>query len=832
MTEYFTFKRAFSDSLISKEERASMLLSPIGYDEETNIFNMDDKTIGFMFLCTPMCGSDNNAFQQTVALLNDNYPPGSLLQFHLFRSPDLNDSLYKIKYLRRGFEHPFLNGIIQERISFIRGHTEEPIIIRREGVHNLGTTYDAKLYISFKMPIQESNPSDIEIDEAFSWQTKIITTLTSLRLAPRKATANDWLRITSTLYNWGTDASWRSDNIEWDKCEPLNNQVLDYDTDVHITREHIRIGKKYVKCLSSKRRPSHMYFGEAQHYAGDMLGLYGGLKTNYSVCVNVYYPPQDTEKIEIGRKRQMAVNAASGNFAKLAPVVKDKEADFNAIYESINRGHRPVQVSFHVIVFANSEKEVEEAATSARNHWRTHRFDIMVDKFIQMPIFINCIPLCTDTNAMVDLQRYKKISSEQAAPLIPLNGEWKGTGTNHLNLVTRNNQLMSISLDDSETNMNAVIAAESGAGKSVFANEIVTSYLSQGTRVWIIDVGYSYKKICEVYDGSYISFSSDSDICINPFQTIMSLDGKPETRDPSLSDEDAKNDDGQEDAIMGILMAMAAQEKKLDDYQVSQLRRILKTVWCRTFRDTTVDLIAAECIQDEDPRIVDIGKQLYPFTSEGNYGRFFNGKNNVKFDNQFIVLELEELKGRKHLQQVVLLQLIAQIQDTIYLGDRSRSVVIADEAWDLLSQETTAKFMEHAYRRFRKYGASMVIITQSINDLYNSTVGQAIAENSEFVFLLGQKETTIDLLQRSNRINFSEYELSIMKSVKTMKGVYSEIFVMSSRGRGVGRLVLSPFQNLLYSTNAVDVRAIKVYTDTGQTMVEAINQVLIDRRQT
>jgi conjugal transfer ATP-binding protein TraC len=222
-----------------------------------------------------------------------------------------------------------------------------------------------------------------------------------------------------------------------------------------------------------------------------------------------------------------------------------------------------------------------------------------------------------------------------------------------------------------------------------------------------------------------------------------------------------------------------------------------------------------------------VGEQLYAFTSKGTYGRFVNGANNVQFTSQFTVLELEELKSRKHLQQVVLLQLIYQIQQEMYLGDRNRKkVVIIDEAWDLLTQGDVAKFIEAGYRRFRKYGGSVVIVTQSINDLFDSPTGRAISENSATTMLLGQKAETIDSMKREGRLQLSEYDYEQLKTVHTNQGVYSEIFIKSEFGRGVGRLIVNEFQKLLYSTKAEDVNAIKRFTDSGMTVNEAIYAVL------
>ena len=47
----------------------------------------------------------------------------------------------------------------------------------------------------------------------------------------------------------------------------------------------------------------------------------------------------------------------------------------------------------------------------------------------------------------------------------------------------------------------------------------------------------------------------------------------------------------------------------------------------------------------------------------------------------------------------------------------------------------------------------------------------------------------------------------------------------------VGRLVVSDYQKLLYSTNPTDVNDIKKYTESGLTVDEAIKAVLKDRGQ-
>ena len=833
MGEFYTLKSKTADLLISKNTRASSIFPVLSYDQEGNTFQCDDDTLGFGFICQPLNGGHAKIEQQINALLNENYPPDTQMQVAAFRSPDIDLEMAHMKSLRGNFTHTLYEEFINKRADFLKKHTREPMVLHdQSGLYNLGNVHDLKVFITVKIPISSRHPSQKEYKEARVIQARVKTTLDNVKLYPNPLTAESWVRLMNSFFNWGQHPSWRNNVKLWDQSQPLCNQVLDYDNDIEITNSHLRVGKKYIKCLSTKRLPDKIYFGEALSNCGDLSGGTGGVRGNYLVCTTIIFPDADSEKQKLERKRQFTINQASGPIVKFVPVLLDKKNDFDVLYASIQEGKKPIKVSHHVIVFGDSKDDVESASMTARNFWRTNRFEIMEDVFIQMPVLINCLPLCCDVKAEADLNRHKTLTSKQAAPLLPIIGEWKGTGTPHVNLVSRNQQLMSFSFHDTGSNMNAVTAAQSGSGKSFLTNEIVTSYLSEGAQVWIIDVGRSYKNLCETFNGDFLHFGASSDACMNPFPLVVSLDGTAETRAPdaavNASDDD---DDGEEDALVGLVEAMAAPNQKLSDYQIASLRKTFNRVWRKHFRETTVDLIADALLKDEDSRVQDIGSQLYAFTSKGSYGRFFNGENNVKFNNQLTVLELEELKGRKHLQQVVLLQLIYQIQQEMYLGDRNRKkIVIIDEAWDLLTQGDVAKFIEAGYRRFRKYFGSVMIISQSIHDIYNSSTGRAIAENSATTILLGQKAETIDSIKREGRLQLSDYHFEQLKTVHTLQGVYSELFIISEFGRGIGRLIVNDFQKLLYSTKAEDVNAIHKKRAEGLALNEAINAILEERQ--
>jgi len=630
MSDFYSVKRKTQEKLIEDKMRASAIFPVVAYDEDDELFLCDDKTLAFGFICQPLTGADESIELQVNALLEENYPTNTQMQILLYRSPDICREMYDMVGLRDGFRNPLLSSVINERADFFQHYTANKLVAESDkGVYNLGYLFDLKLVISIKVPLQSERPSQKEYTKLREIRTKVKTTLENIQVRPQTLCADSWVRIMNTFFNWGDNVSWRAsaNACKWDSTEPLCNQVMDYENDIEINKDYLRIGGQYVKCLSAKRRPDYMHFGDAIVNSGDLSGGLGGVRQNYLICTNIIFPDPDSEKQRLDTKRKYAVNQADGPIVKLVPLLLDKKADFDAIYQSLQKGKKPLKISYHVVVFGNDKEEVESAAMTARNFWRTNRYEIMVDKFIQLPILINCMPLCSDADAVADLNRHKTLTSKEAAPLLPLFGEWKGTGTPHVNFVSRNMQLMSFSLHDTGSNMNAVIAAQSGSGKSFLTNEIISSYMSEGAQVWVIDVGRSYEKLCESYEGDFLHFGSSSRACLNPFSLVISLDGTKETRTPEVPYMEGDNsDDGEEDALVGLVEAMAAPNSKLSDFQISALKKTINEVWQKNFRNTSVDLIQANLLEHEDIRVRDIGDQLYAFSSEGSYGRFFTGK--------------------------------------------------------------------------------------------------------------------------------------------------------------------------------------------------------------
>jgi conjugal transfer ATP-binding protein TraC len=382
-------------------------------------------------------------------------------------------------------------------------------------------------------------------------------------------------------------------------------------------------------------------------------------------------------------------------------------------------------------------------------------------------------------------------------------------------------------------NYNATVTGASGSGKSTFMNAMGLANLECGGQNFIIDVGRSYEKQVQLLKGQYLVFNQSSNVCLNPLDLIDSI---------------------AEDAEMAgaVIAQMASPNHPLSAYQTTRIEDAIKLLFELKQQGEiewmSIDhlaelLIHNRCLSNEAPfdrrqderlcdmNIREIGISLGRYCANGVYGAWFNGRNNIRFNANLVVLELEELGQFPDLQAVVMLILMQQITGTMYLGDRSvRKLFMIDEAWDLFKKGSMmAAGIEKAYRRARKYGGSCITGTQSIQDYFANPATLAAFQSSDWMFMLRQKEDAIVSLMNSGQFILNEYELSLFRSLKTVSGQYSEVLVRCAGQAFVGRHILSPRDLLLFSSKAEDFVAVKNYNDQGFSMDQAIERVLQDR---
>jgi conjugal transfer ATP-binding protein TraC len=523
-------------------------------------------------------------------------------------------------------------------------------------------------------------------------------------------------------------------------------------------------------------------------------------------------------------KAARATTNATSYMARFLPDMQERKADWDIVLKALDDGQQLVDLQHQVALFAAPEA-MARAEQAARSIFRARGFELSRDTMMMAQGLIGSLPMTLSPPFHGDLSRMKRVStktSANAVHLAPLVAEWQGTGTPVLMLGGRRGQLMPLDVYDNPAgNYNVAIAGTSGSGKSLLLNEIAMSYLGTGARVWIIDVGRSYEKACRNVGGSFIEFTESAGISLNPFSFVEDIDEDMELLQP-------------------LLAQMVSPRETLDGFRYSTLGAAIKKVWKAKGRAMTITdihaLLATGRLDDDantdaegDRRLKDLAAMLAPYAREGTYGKYFDREASIDFSSDFIVLELEELKAKKDLQTVVLLIVMYRITREMYFTRDRKKIVIIDEAWDLLSGGATAEFIEAGYRRARKYKGAFMSATQGVDDYYRNPAAKAALDNSDWMFLLRQKPESIEMMDKLGQLTMDDAMKRLLQSLRTEHGAYSEVFIHSPAGNGVGRLIVDPYSLLLFSSRAEDFSAINAKRSEGLSVSQAIDAVLAER---
>ena len=89
----------------------------------------------------------------------------------------------------------------------------------------------------------------------------------------------------------------------------------------------------------------------------------------------------------------------------------------------------------------------------------------------------------------------------------------------------------------------------------------------------------------------------------------------------------------------------------------------------------------------------------------------------------------------------------------------SAKIVVFDECWRLLESEAGSRFIGEVFRTFRKYRASAIAISQTLDDFSKSKVSSAILPNASVKWLLKQTDANIEAIKSTLILNDREAKL-------------------------------------------------------------------------
>ena len=801
------------------------------YLEDRQVFVNRD-SLGFCLEVRPQSGADEEMARVLTALYAAS-PPGTGIQFHLFASPSIRGPLARYAGLRLSDE------AVPEFAQLGRAGRHANIhrtMARRRVQHYLAGSRasllpaQSYLFREFRLVMSISvpgNPEDLaRLDDLLLLRDSLRATLHAAGFPSRAWTAADLVNWVSAL----VDPHRQSGDgipLTYDEGRELRDQVIDRATRMRIRQTGIDLANpadtrtSELRLLSVRSYPPRFALWNMGSLIGDLYQATLQYPCPFLLTLGVHVLDPEATRNWAFLKAARATTNATSYMARFLPDLQERKADWDIVLKAMDDGQQLVDLVHQVALFAPVE-DITRAEQAARSIFRARGFELTNDTMMMTQALIGSLPMTLSPLFHADLKRMKRVStktSSNAVHLAPLVAEWQGTGTPVLLFGGRRGQIMQLDVYDNPAgNYNVAIAGTSGSGKSLLLNEIAAAYLGTGARVWIIDVGRSYEKACRNFGGSFIEFTENAALSLNPFTFVQDIDEDMELLQP-------------------LPPQMVSPREPLDGFQYSTLGAAIKKTWKakgNAMRVSDVhDLLATgrldEESRDEDRRLKDLAAMLHPYTRDGAYGKYFESDATIDFGSDFIVLELEELKAKKDLQTVVLLIVMYRITREMYFSRDRKKIVIIDEAWDLLSGGATAEFIEAGYRRARKYKGAFMSATQGVDDYYRNPAAKAALDNSDWMFLLRQKTESIEMMDKLGQLTMDDAMKRLLQSLRTEHGAYSEIFIHSPVGNGIGRLIVDPYSLLLFSSRAEDFNAINEKRAGGMDVSQAIDAVLRDR---
>ncbi|MFA7084709.1 MAG: TraC family protein [Arcobacteraceae bacterium] len=796
-------------------------IRPISDNENSILCN--DGYFGIVFETQPHIRSGTKT-AETIESILKKLSDDVFMQIHLWGSKNIEYTINKWEY-----EHNSENETINEAIKniglFFRDKTNEKISYSMET-----SLKNYRLFFSFKT---KNENKLLEIKE------HIKNILSTNAFVPIELTFSELKPIFWELLNPTHDFK----NIPKYDCKKyFNKQVVSSENIVRVEDTYIKIGRKnnlnqFVgKCwigLSPTTLPDYAHIQDFGKKLGDYLTSASNtnqFNDSFLVTLNVNKITR-SENIAIGKKQSSLVGKRVKN---TDTKLQDKKTEATSVNKRLKDFESLYNMDLVILVSGNDVETTNKNITTVQSFWGTggdtSGINLGVTDHVHLPVFLSSLPLGLNKDYFTYIQGNPfKLFADQVAQFAPVEADYKGNYPNNL-FISKRGQLAGFDFFKTSASKNGYIIAKSGAGKSVLLNYMVLNAHTRGDRIFITDIGGSYEPICEELGGQYIEIDLDNPISFNPFSDLKEL---------TLEDLNFFSD---------WIYSLGASKLKTE---ALKLQNIIKPKIQELIRFIFEDIGSKMEITDirdaireiDDQRYKDFAIALTPFCKNELYGDFLSGQSQINLNNQLAALELGRVENIPEIRDAMIFIWEYHKSNAIYKQEKDaqhggkRILVIIDEVHKFLGKnEMMDDAIEQAYRRFRKHLASIWIATQSFEDINNSDgltrAGQVILANSPWKIFLGQEETSLNMLFASSAFKFDYIEEELIKQVTTIKGEYSELFIITPEQQKIPyRLVMNKYFYYLTTTDQDDKSKVKrVMKSQHLSKKDAINYLINEEK--
>lgn len=505
---------------------------------------------------------------------------------------------------------------------------------------------------------------------------------------------------------------------------------------------HIRIGSSYYR--------TYFISGYPRFVGANWLSPIINFEHTLDISM-FYYPVKSKVILDDLRKKITELEAMTMSNREKGrisdPVISTALDDAKDLQDQLVKGvEKYFQFSFYITVPAGSLEELNDACSKLESQLGALLL-ISKSASLQMEQALqSSIPAGLDKLLIT-----RNMDTTSLATTFPFTSSDLTMEEGIMYGINRHNGSLIIFDRFSLENANSVVFAKSGSGKSYFVKLEALRLMVFGAEIMIIDPEQEYKPLCDAVGGNYIDFSANSPSKINPF-------------DLSGIVVEGENELGQK--LISLVTLLKLMMGSLNPTEEAILDRAL----IETYRIKGITTDPETQMTREPPVMEDLYKVLMGAAEpeargmaerlerfiKGSMTGIFDSQSNVDLASKMTVFSTRNLEDA--LRPIAFYMILDFIWTKIKKDLRKR-VLIVEEAWYLMQNEDSARFIYGIAKRARKYYLGLTAISQDVDDFLTSEYGKAIVTNSSIQILLKQHPAGIDKVAETFYLSEGEKRL-------------------------------------------------------------------------
>jgi conjugal transfer ATP-binding protein TraC len=583
---------------------------------------------------------------------------------------------------------------------------------------------------TFYIAVPETGDIDIQTQV-------VIDKLSDIGLKSRQLYDDELVLVAGRMFN-----DFHSDE---DKSELLREKITSKDLPIY------SIQPKYIKnkinCIQINKFLNRVVsaVGYPRNVEPGFLDKLITARGNFDISIHIEPFPVETKMVVLNHElqKQRADLYSMEKKEIINPSLEIKYHDTRSVLEGLQKGQEKLfNVSLYINSRAKNSKELNLLTKKIEAELNCSMILPSVQDFKQAQGIKSMLPICSNA---LDIKR--NVTTSALSAFFPFTSQFLQIDNSGIWFGLNKNSIPIIKDIFSFTNPNGCILASSGAGKSYTAKLMIARHILNGTKVMVIDPQNEYSALARQFSGQIVTISKDSETIINP----MDLLGH-DYSEKRL-------------ALLDLISVMIG--------NISEIQRaVLDKAITGTYRKKGItsdsdtwnknppiisDLVdelthmskSAVMMEKETYRSLINRLSMY---SEGIFS-FLNRHTKLDFKNDFVVFNIGDMP--KQVKPVIMFMILDYVY-TKMRQDKERKLLVIDEAWTLLARAEDASYIFEIVKTCRKFNLGLLLITQDVADLLNSSAGNALLANSSYTFLMRQKPAVIEQAVRAFQLSDSE----------------------------------------------------------------------------